>query len=62
MVRGTETETRIAPFQVFFILPLNFFRPFLLCLGCPSLKALRTNNCTPPSQDSEDSDEEQQQQ
>ncbi|CAH3185471.1 unnamed protein product [Porites evermanni] len=33
-----------------------------LLTGCPSLKALRTNNCTPPSQDSEDSDEEQQQQ
>jgi len=45
-----------------FCLPLIFFRPCLLCLGCPSLKALRTNNCTPPSQDSEDSDEEQQQQ
>ncbi|XP_022788726.1 uncharacterized protein LOC111328529 isoform X2 [Stylophora pistillata] len=33
-----------------------------LLTGCPSLKALRTNNCTPPSPDSEDSDDEQEQQ
>lgn len=32
-----------------------------LLTGCPSLKALRTNNCTPPSPDSEDSDDEQEQ-
>ncbi|XP_020629778.1 rac GTPase-activating protein 1-like [Orbicella faveolata] len=33
----------------------------ILKMGCPSLKALRTNNCTPPSQESEDSDDEQEQ-
>lgn len=32
-----------------------------LLTGCSSLKALRTKNCIPPSQDSEDSDEDQQQ-
>ena len=61
-----HTFTKLRPeslhFKLFLLLPINFFRPFLPCLGCPSLKALRTNNCTPPSQDSEDSDEEQQQQ
>lgn len=31
----------------------------VLLTGCPSLKALRTKNCTPPSEDSEDSDDEQ---
>lgn len=30
-----------------------------LLTGCPSLKALRTTNCTPPSQDSEDSDDDE---
>ncbi|XP_078377522.1 uncharacterized protein LOC144660692 [Oculina patagonica] len=33
-----------------------------LLTGCPSLKALRTNNCTPPSQQSDDSDDDQEQQ